>query len=173
MKFRVFLYPYSIFQEILFCLYLHFLLTLKPNAHKTALKKSKPSPRFYKFKILTVLKRQCHKIFASGFFHKSSVSKPLTITLKGIWHEIFYLRFFFMNQFSPDPWISYWGHLEFLLKLSEIFTHCFYDSGDKLFSSVNNTNDILSPLLLLLKINYHSYRWHRWLSLVPNFHQFH
>jgi hypothetical protein len=39
--------------------------------------------------------------------------------LKGQCHGIFNFRFFFMNQFSPSPWLSHLGRFEFFPKFAE------------------------------------------------------
>jgi hypothetical protein len=40
---------------------------------------------------------------------------------KGTVPRDFWLQVFLMNQFPPSPWISHWGHFEFVLKCVEIF----------------------------------------------------
>ncbi len=86
--------------------------------------------------------------------------------LKGVWHEIFDFRFIFINQFPSGPWVSHWGHNEFVGVV---------DTSDmSSFTDVNNNGDKLSPVTLLLSINYCHCRWHRWfLSLVLDFHRCH
>jgi hypothetical protein len=66
--------------------------------------------------------------------------------LKGIWHEIFALRFFFMDQLPPGPWVSQWGHFEF-----------WFEKSRQIFAT-----SCLTPVSWLPLINF-----------VPDFHRFH
>jgi hypothetical protein len=50
LKFCVLWYPYRIFEKIFFCLYLHFLLTLKPKSDTAPQKKEKQTQRLKKRK---------------------------------------------------------------------------------------------------------------------------
>ncbi len=45
------------------------------------------------------------------------------VPLKGVWHEIFYFRFFFMNQRPPGLQVFHWGRFQFFRKFAEIFTN--------------------------------------------------
>ncbi len=40
--------------------------------------------------------------------------------LKGVWHEIFDFRFFFINQCPPGLWVFHWDRFEFFRKFAEI-----------------------------------------------------
>ncbi len=43
------------------------------------------------------------------------------LTLKGSLTLDFWLQVFFVNRFPAGPWVSNWGHFDFLLKFAEIF----------------------------------------------------
>ncbi len=45
----------------------------------------------------------------------------LNFSFKGVWHEIFDFRFFFMYEFPLGPWVNHGGRFEFLRKFAEIF----------------------------------------------------
>ncbi len=48
---------------------------------------------------------------------------------------------FFMNQFPPGPCLSHWDHLKFFMKIrGDIHNFCV-DTGDKLFTGVNDTGN--------------------------------
>ncbi len=42
--------------------------------------------------------------------------------LKGVWHEIFDLSFFFMNQCPPGPQVFHWGCFDFCCKISRRYS---------------------------------------------------
>jgi hypothetical protein len=61
-----------------------------------------------------------HNIESFAFFFKFCAHKKVE-TWKGVWHEIFALRFSFHESVSPRPSPEYGGHFEFLQKFAEIF----------------------------------------------------
>jgi hypothetical protein len=62
--------------------------------------------------------------------------------MKGSLKRDFRLQVFFMNQCPPGPQVFHWGHFEFFRNFAEIFANEYLvDTGDKLFSGVNDTGD--------------------------------
>ncbi len=57
--------------------------------------------------------------------HSCQFGRPNSITptigFKGTMSRDFSLLVFFMNQFSPSPWVYHWGHFKFFRKFAEIF----------------------------------------------------
>jgi hypothetical protein len=70
----------------------------------------------------------------------SSFSHPCLF--KGSLTRDFRLQVFFMNQCPPGPQVFHWGCLEFFRKFAEMFANEYlFDTGDKLFSGVNDTGE--------------------------------
>ncbi len=76
-----------------------------------------------------------------------------TGNLKGVWHEIS-TSCFFTNQFPPGPWVSSWGHFEFLQKFAEIFAN--------LCLSQVSLTPVIKPFTGILSIPWHRQLIYRW-----------
>ncbi len=66
--------------------------------------------------------------------------------LKGVWHEIFDLSFFFHESMSPGPLSNPLGSFQLFSKIRRdnrkwMFISGVNDTGDKFFGGVNETGD--------------------------------
>jgi hypothetical protein len=76
------------------------------------------------------------------FNHQGEVSLVVFLSFKGSLTRDFRLQVFFMNQCPPGPQVFHWCHFDFFRKIGgDIHEWIFNDTGDKLFSGVNDTGE--------------------------------